>query len=52
MQQQAHSDSVTHLDEYDDAGDSATSRLHAPDSNLQPYEDDEIVTAPWPPYRS
>jgi len=52
MQQQAHSDTPgTHLDEYDDAGDSTTGQLRVPDS-LEPYGDDEIVTAPWPPYTS
>jgi hypothetical protein len=51
--QQAHSDTPgTHLNEYDDATDNTTSPLSASESKLDRYEDDEVVTAPWPPYNS
>jgi hypothetical protein len=51
--QQAHSDTPgTHLNEYDDAADNTTSPLSASESKLDRYEDDEVVTAPWPPYHS
>jgi hypothetical protein len=42
----------TRLNEYDDAADNTTSPLSASESKLDRYEDDEVVTAPWPPYNS
>jgi hypothetical protein len=50
METQGQNDtSHTQLDQYGDADDTPT-RQHQPGkTQLDPYEDDEVVTAPWGP---
>jgi hypothetical protein len=52
---QAHSGNDTsgsHLEQYDDGDDAPTRQHPAGEAELDRYEDDEVVTAPWPPYQA
>jgi len=40
------------LDRYEDGDDVATHQHPAVDPDLAPYDDDDVVTAPWPPLHS
>ena len=44
--------SDTQLEQYEDSDDARTRQLPAGDGELGRYDDDEIVTAPWPPHRA
>jgi hypothetical protein len=41
--------SGSRLEQYEDADDAPTRQHPAGETELDRYEDDEVVTAPWPP---
>jgi len=45
--QQDNDTSIHHFETGDD--DEAPTRQHSVETELQPYDDDEVATQPWPP---